>query len=269
MYTVDSKDKYSLTDYWSEVFSHRSLMLALVRRRLKIKYASTFLGVLWVLIQPLILIFLLVTVFSKVADLPTDGNQSALAFTTVGLITWLYFSTCLSGSVSSSMSSQDLMKKVYFPRALVPISVSVESTIELLLILFLSLLVGGFSLGAHLFALPAYLLWLIIFTSASNHIVVMLTLRFNDLKFVLPVVTRILLFTTPISYSSNVLTAKGYGWLAQCNPLVGLIEAARYCATGFPANIDIIYSGLLWTLVMVSVVLWGFMRFDRVIGDIV
>lgn len=269
MYSINSDVKASTSSYWKEVFQERSILVALAKRRIKVKYANTFLGLGWLVLQPLILITLLVVVFGKMADMPTENGQSTLSYVSVGLLVWIYFNSCISGSVSSAMSTQDLISKVYFPRALLPLSVSLEACIELGMMIILALIFGGFSFGLHLLLLPLFLLWLMLFVTACNHLTVMITLRFNDLRFVVPVVMRILIFITPIAYSTTVYEAKGYYWLAMANPLAGLIELARYASTGIPVDLQLLMSSATFTIVLVIIVIWSFVRFDRVIGDIV
>jgi lipopolysaccharide transport system permease protein len=266
-YSIDSNTKYSLSKYVEECYSYRSILVTFIQRNIKIKYANTLVGLIWGILQPLVYIFLLVIVFNKVAGLNTEG-ASPIAYAAVGLIPWIYFSQSLSNTSALSLSTQNIISKVYFPRIFLPLSALGESLIDLIIITCISLAVGAWTLSWHILYLPFILTGLIILTLGTSILVSMWTIRFPDVRFLLPLFLKVLIFLTPIAYTSALFEGSLKVFL-YINPLVGYIEALRWSIMGTVPDIQYIYTSIVITLLLIIISLYFFIRFERKIGDII
>jgi lipopolysaccharide transport system permease protein len=263
---IDGKHKHNLSFYLKECWEYKEVLFALIYRQVKIKYGNTLLGLTWGIIQPILYIALLVVVFNKVAGIET--GHSPIAFASVGLITWMYFSTCISNAPSAAIGAQDIIDKVYFPRIFIPIAVCIESLIDLAIIVIVSLLVGAWSWSIHVLLIIPIIIWLLIITLSSTLLVVMYTIRFPDVRFIIGVILRILVFITPIAYSSSMFD-ESFSVLKYINPLVGIIDASRYSIMAIGTDYNHLLGSLAITIFLVIFSLWSFLRFDRKIGDII
>lgn len=250
-----------------ECYSYRSILVTFIQRNIKIKYANTLVGLIWGILQPLVYIFLLVIVFNKVAGLNTEG-ASPIAYAAVGLIPWIYFSQSLSNTSALSLSTQNIISKVYFPRIFLPLSALGESLIDLIIITCISLAVGAWTLSWHILYLPFILMGLIILTLGTSILVSMWTIRFPDVRFLLPLFLKVLIFLTPIAYTSGLFEGSLKVFL-YINPLVGYIEALRWSIIGTVPDIQYIYTSILITFLLIIISLYFFIRFERKIGDII
>lgn len=266
-YIVDSRVKNSLSFYIKECIAYLHILKAFTVRQIKIKYANATIGILWAIIQPAIYITLLVTIFNKVAGLETAGIDP-YAYAAVGLIPWIYFSTSISNSVSVAVSSQDIISKVYFPRIFLSLSVMGEALIDLIIIILISLVLGAWTFGSWNLLFPVILLCLFALVLGVSAFVSMLSIKFPDVRFLIPLVLRILIFITPIAYASDLFVGN-LKFLLFLNPLVGLIEGFRFSITGVLPDTILVITAVFQSIVFLIISMILFVRFDRKIGDLI
>ena len=154
-----------------EVYRYRELLFLFAYRDFRVKYAQTFLGVLWVVLNPLISLVLLTFVFQVVAGIETP-QAPPLIFTIAGLCGWTYFAEVFTASGDSIMSAQQMVKKIYFPRLILPLSKAVTSLIDLavvLLILFVLMAVYRFPPSGNLPFLLLFLAMAVLPGSGALH----------------------------------------------------------------------------------------------------
>lgn len=255
--------------HFKEVLEYKSLILELCKRDLKARYAQTFLGLAWTLINPLISVLLLFFVFGVVIKTNTQGVPPLL-FVLAGLCVWNFFSRVVSDSSQSLFGAQTIVKKIYFPRIIIPISKAIIGIVDLFIVLILL----GLILWYYQYPVSWRILWIlplmigIILSSLAVGIwVSALSIRFRDFNQIVPIVLRIGMFISPIGYSLSTVPAH-YHWWYQLNPLTGWIESFRRAVLGTDGSPE-----SLWYAVMVSVLLlisgtYYFIRMDKYIGDI-
>ena len=216
-----------------EIWQYRDLLTTLAGRDVKLRYRQTALGVLWVLVQPLLAAGVFAIVFGRVAKLPSQGLPY-FVFAYAGLLGWNAFSETLARGSASLVENSRLVSKIYFPRLILPLSTVFSSLIDfavaLGLMVFLMLAyrivphAGILLLPVWLFLIVLLAVGLALFTSA-------LMVSYRDVQYVMPVVTQMLLYASPVAYAVSAVP-RGLRPFFFLNPLTGLLEAFRWSLLG-------------------------------------
>lgn len=255
-----------------ELWRFRELLLTLAWRDMKLRYRQTFLGVSWVIIQPLIGAGLLTMVFSGIAKLPTNGIPPfLLAFS--GMLGWNVFSTTLSKSSTCLIGNAHLVSKVYFPRIALPFSTIFAALIDFSVALPMFAILMLYHHRAPTLAMLSAPLWLLLtlaFAQGIGLFASALTVQYRDVQYILPVLTQFLLFACPIAYSVSVIhnpTIRKYYFL---NPLAGLLGEFRWSLLGA----DPVYWGWVLYSAAVTIVLliagaYAFRRMEQRFADVI
>ena len=255
---------------FKELLQYRELIMTLMYRDLKVKYAQTIVGVLWAVINPVFTLLVLTFVFDKVAKVDVAGHPHIL-FTTAGMIGWTYFATVVSDVGSSIIGAQDVVKKVYFPRLIIPLSKSVGALVDLAMVMFILfglMIYFGYGFELRILYLPVFILAIVIAGLAGGLWISALSIRFRDFQYITPFLLRLGMFVTPIAYSSSSAPAD-YQWLFNLNPLAGPIEGIRWSILGTdpPGLYTWISIGFL-VIVFIGGLLF-FNQIERKIADII
>jgi lipopolysaccharide transport system permease protein len=212
----------------SEIWQYRGLLYFLTWRDLKVRYKQTIVGVSWVLFQPFISMVVFSVFFGNFAKMPTDGAPYPI-FVFVGLIFWQFFSTCVSDISNCLIANQHIITKVYFPRILLPISLILTRFVDFLvaLIILIGLMIYyGFAPGLSGWLIfPVLCLVSAMAAMGLGLFFASLNIKYRDVRYVLPFFIQMLMFVTPVVYSSSILGK--YSWLLAINPLAGVIKTAR------------------------------------------
>lgn len=211
----------------NEMWQYREMINGLVRRDLKGRYKGAALGFLWTLFNPLLQLVVYTIVFSII--MPNNIERFYL-FLFVALVPWLFFSSCLCGGSMVIFTQQDMVKKIYFPRQVLPISFVIAQFINMLLsfivIFFVVLISGiGFNFKAILY-LPIVLIVHFILCLGVTFITSALTVYFRDLEYILSIISMAWMYMTPIIYSVEQVPER-YRGLYYCNPMTSIIVAYR------------------------------------------
>lgn len=238
MIEVDSNSK---TDFF-EFLKYRQLIYYLTWRDLKVRYKQAVLGVVWTVLQPLIfsLIIGLIIVRRINVDFGFDG-VSDLTLIVLSFSLWTFFEASFSGSAGSLLSNQGLLKKIYFPKTIPIISSVLTRLVDFLLALlvFIAFLIfsgSNFYLSGFIWLIPTTLV-IALTTFFTGLILAPLNIRFRDVRFILPLITRVLFFSTPIWYPFAIIPAVLQP-IFLFNPIVAGIELTRNAFFG-PAGITI------------------------------
>jgi lipopolysaccharide transport system permease protein len=255
-----------------ELFENHELVRFLVWRDVKVRYKQTALGAAWAILQPLLTMVVFSVFFGKLAKLPTDGIPYPL-FSFAALLPWNMFSTGLSGSASSLVSSSALLKKVYLPRLAIPVSAVIGCVLDFM-IAFAVLLV---MMAAYRFApSPASLLvvpfaLLAIMTALGSGILLAaLNVKYRDIKYVLPFLVQLWMFATPVAYSSSMIKNELARTLYAINPMVAVVDGFRYALLGAPAPSAatiLISTGTAFLMLIVG--LTYFRQSERTFADVI
>jgi lipopolysaccharide transport system permease protein len=254
-----------------ELWEHRDLIYFFLWRDRKVRYKQTVLGVLWVVLQPLAAMLIFTVFFGKLAKVPSDGIPYPL-FAYTALVPWLFFSSGLSRGAVSLVGNANMIKKVYFPRLIVPISAVASGLIDLLLSFVMLLAMMGYYRIApttNLLWLPLFLLLAFVTCLGITLWLAALAVEYRDINHVVPFLVQLWLFATPVVYPSSLVP---YRWrtLYASNPMVGVVEGFRWAllGRGAPPNRLFLVSAVVATAVLVAG-LFYFRRKERNFADVV
>ena len=256
---------------FGELWRYRELLYFLVWRDIKVRYKQTALGAAWAILQPFFTMVVFTIFFGNLAKIPSDGIPYPI-FSFAALVPWTFFANGLTHSSASLVASANLLKKVYFPRLIIPISSVLSGIIDFalsFLVLIGMMLFYGITPGISLIYLPLLLL-LVFSTSLGMGLwLTAMNVQFRDVQYTVPFLVQAWMFASPIAYSSNLLTGK---WKAVygLNPMAGAIEGFRWVLLGTKAlsSSQILISSIVALFLLVSGALY-FRRMERTFADVV
>jgi lipopolysaccharide transport system permease protein len=216
-----------------ESWRYRELFYFLVWRDIKVRYKQTALGAAWAVIQPFFTMVVFSLFFGKLARLSSDGIPYPI-FSYAALVPWCFFENGLNLSSNSLVGSANLVKKVYFPRLAIPVAAVLSGVVDFALA-FVVLLGMMFYFGivptANLVWFPLFLLLAFVTALGAGLWLSALNVQYRDVRYVVPFLSQIWLFSTPVAYSSTLL---GEPWrtLYGLNPMAGVVEGFRWALLG-------------------------------------
>lgn len=214
---------------WREIWDSRDLFYFLTWRDIKIRYKQTVLGVLWIILQPLISTALFTVVFGNFAKIPSDGIPYPI-FVFIGLIFWNFFSNNLNSSANSLISNEAIIKKVYFPKIIAPISSTLAHIVDLLptiLILIGLMIVYKINVTWQiLLMMPVLLFMLFMFSLGIGLFFAPINAKFRDIRFILPFFIQLGMYATPVIYPTS-LFGGSMKYIRIFNPVAEAIEVSR------------------------------------------
>lgn len=222
-----------------ELRQYKDLLFLFVRRDLVAQYKQTVLGPLWYIIQPILTTLTFTVVFGNIAGLSTDGLPKIL-FYLAGITSWRYFSECLTKTSDTFTKNAVIFGKVYFPRAIMPISITVTNLVMfgIQLLLFFGfyayfMVFEGFKLSIQpeLFLFPLIILIMMLLGLGFGFVFSALTTKYRDLKFLITFGVQLLMYGTPVIYPLSTIPQQ-YKALVLANPMTAIIEAFRYIFLG-------------------------------------
>ena len=261
----------------AEIWEYRELLYFLAWRDVKVRYKQTALGVAWALLQPAMTMVVFTIFFGRLAQIGSDGLPYAL-FSFAGLLPWTFFSQGLTQSSNSLVGSSNLIKKVYFPRLIIPLASVLTGVIDLLLsFLLLLVLMAYYSVwpSTTIVWLPGFLLLALATSCGAGLWLAALNVEYRDVRYVVPFFVQIWLFVTPVIYpTSRVVTklaAAGIPvWLYGLNPMAGVVEGFRWALFGrtpFPGGVIVASTGV--ALLLLTSGAFYFRRMERTFADVV
>ena len=210
-----------------EIYAYREMIVSLVRRELRGKYKASFLGFLWTFVNPLLQLLVYTIVFSIIMR---NGIKDYYLFLFVALIPWLFFSTCASTGCGCVVTSSDMVKKIYFPREVLPIAFVTSQFVNMLLcfvVLFGVLIVSGKGLsGRALLYLPIVMVVEYILALGITLLFSGVSVYFRDLMHIMGILIIAWQFMTPVMYSLDMVPKKVL-WVFRFNPMSSVITAYR------------------------------------------
>ncbi|WP_145387018.1 ABC transporter permease [Stieleria neptunia] len=216
-----------------ELWRYRDLFALLVQRDLVARYRQSIIGIGWAVLRPLISMIIFTFIFSKVAGIPSDGSPYAL-FTFSALLPWLYFSGTLQTSTSSIVGSAHLLRKVYFPRLILPLVGAVTGLVELLIqfVVLIGLMFWyQFAPGWQIVLAPLFILMAAASAVSAGLWLTALNVKYRDIGQAVPFLVQAWMWLCPIVYSSSQVPEEVRPIYA-LNPMVGVIEGFRWCFLG-------------------------------------
>lgn len=259
-----------------DVWRYRDLLMMFVRRDFVAVYKQTILGPFWFFLQPILTTITFTIVFGNIAKISTDGIPPLLFYMS-GIVSWGYFSDCLTRTSSTFVSNANIFGKVYFPRLVSPLSnvISLLMKFSIQLFLFLCFLIyytiNGANVNPNWYMLltPVLLLLMAGLGLGFGIIVSSLTTKYRDFSFLVSFGVQLLMYATPVIYPLSALPEK-YKWIVLANPMTAIIDTFRFAYLGagtFNAG-NLIYSSIFMVVIM-SIGIVIFNRVEKTFMDTV
>lgn len=213
----------------TELWQFRELFYFLAWRDVKVRYKQTIIGILWAILQPMLTMIVFTVLFGRIAGISTNGIPRPI-FYYAALLPWTYFATTLASAGNSLVQNTNLVTKVYFPRFILPASVSISGLLDFFV--GSSLLIGLIAwykvpLGLTIIAWPLLVIPLLIFTLGVGLLLASMNVKYRDVKYAIPFLIQVWLFLTPVIYPSSMIPEK-WRWVTSLNPMSGIIEGFRW-----------------------------------------
>jgi lipopolysaccharide transport system permease protein len=254
-----------------ELWAYRELLYFLIWRDVKVRYKQTALGVGWAIIQPVFTMIVFSVFFGRLGKIPSDGIPYPI-FAYAALVPWTFFSQGLGQASNSLVGSANLIKKVYFPRLSVPIASVTSGIIDFsiaFVVLLGMMLYYGILPTLNVIWLPCLLVLTVVTSLGVSLWLSALNVQFRDVRHVLPFLTQLWLFATPVAYPSSLLS-EPWRTLYSLNPMVGVVEGFRWALLGTetaPGPMLIVSS-----LTAVALLIGGafyFRRLEKTFADVI
>lgn len=255
--------KKPLLDYVIELKKYRDVYFQLVRQQLILRYRRTVFGYLWTLLNPILMMTVTAVVFASLfkVDLKTFA-----IFLFAGMIPWNCFNGAVTQSAAAYINNESLIKKIYLPRIIFPLSVSTGVLIDSLLsfvALFIIMLLIGATVSLSLLFIPVAYLLLFFFSFGIALIFSIATVFFRDLQYVISIGMQALFFLTPILYKSDALEGK-VGWVVNINPVAVYVELFRApLYTAALPDISVMINALLLSMASMLIGLTVFIKHEK------
>ncbi|HEY8468158.1 MAG TPA: ABC transporter permease, partial [Longimicrobiales bacterium] len=253
-----------------ELWRFRELAFFLVWREVKIRYKQTVLGAAWAVIQPLFAMIVFTVLFGRLAGLPSEGIPYPV-FYYAGLLPWTYFAAVLTGAGNSLIQNSQLVTKVYFPRVLLPAASAGAALLDFgiaALLLPALMLVYGVPLGPGLLLIPVLTVPLALAALGVGLLLSALNVNYRDVKYVIPFLTQLWMFLTPVVYPVTMIPER-LRPVAALNPLTGIVDAFRAAAVGQPISWQTLGPSLVVIALILAAGITYFNRTERYFADVI
>jgi lipopolysaccharide transport system permease protein len=268
--------------YWRDLWRYRELFYVLAWRDIMVRYKQTAIGVAWAVIQPLSTTIIMTVVFQYFAHVRAAGNSPYALMVFAGTLPWQFFTTALGNSSNSTISSAQLISKIYFPRLIVPASAVMTALADFgvqFLLLALMLAYYHFWPTWRLLFLPAFIFVAFLFSMGPGLFFTALSVKYRDFRHIVPFLIQVGAYATPVFYPTSIVIAKlqqysphhwiGFYSLYCLNPMVGIINGFRWCILGGQSPFDV--TGLIlsinMTIFLLLLGIWYFRRTERSFAD--
>jgi lipopolysaccharide transport system permease protein len=237
LYTISSKHKLIDLNF-KEIWRYRDLLILFVKRDIVTVYKQTILGPLWYVIQPLFTSVIFTLIFNNLGQISTNGVPPFL-FNLAGITAWNYFRECLTGTSSTFTSNQGIFGKVYFPRVIMPMSITISNLLKfgiqmgIFICFYIYYALQGSTLGfnIHIVLLPVYIMMMALMGLGLGMIISSMTTKYRDLTILVSFGVQLLMYVSAVPYPVSEAKAKfpaSVALLVEYNPLTQIIEGFRY-----------------------------------------
>ncbi len=253
-----------------ELWEYRELLYLLTWRDIRVRYKQTVLGGAWAVVQPLLMMVVFSVFFGRLMNTPSDGLPYPV-FSFCALLPWQLFAFGLTQAGNSLVANQHVITKVYFPRLLVPLSAVIAGLLDFAVAFVVLLALMAFYAivpSIAILTLPFFILLALASAVAAGLWLSALNVQYRDVRHIIPFLTQVWLFATPIAYSGN-LVPKQWQLLYGLNPMVGVVDGFRWALLGTPPPAASIFVSA--TVVGVALIggLLYFRRVEKTFADVV
>lgn len=211
----------------NNLYAYRQLLKSNVQKEIRGKYKGSFLGVLWSFVNPLLMTLVYAIVFPLILK---DTEPHYITYLVIAILPWNYFTTVISQGTTTILGNGGILKKVYFPREIFPISVNLSGVINFLiscLVMCLFLIFSGIGFSWVIIFFPFIVLLQFIIQQAIIFITSAVDVYVRDAEYIINFFVSMLFYATPILYSADMFAGSSIEWLIKINPIAIIINAYR------------------------------------------
>jgi len=265
----------NLLDLWR----YRELIYFLIWRDIKVRYKQTVLGASWAILQPFLTMVVFTIFFGNLAKVPSD-NVPYPIFSYTGLLPWGLFAKALTDAGRSMVVNRSMITKIYFPRLVIPLASVLAGVVDFLLafivligmMIYYNSPVGGsydFSIRSAILSLPLFLLLTVVTALGVGLWLSALNVLYRDINYIMPFLTQLWFFITPIAYPSSMIPEK-WQLIYALNPMTGVVEGFRWALLGTetaPGPMLVVSTTI--SIIILVTGLFYFRRMERTFADLV
>lgn len=255
-----------------ELWQFRELFYFFTWRDIKVKYKQTALGVLWAILQPFLLMVVFTVFFGQALSVPSDNIPYPI-FVFSGLLLWNIFASGLSNAANSMVTNSNIIKKIYFPRLIIPISSILVSLFDFLMAfaIYVGLLIYyQHPVNINILAfLPMSIVITVLATFGLGCWLAALNVKYRDFRYIIPFLIQTLLFLTPVIYPVSIIKYEWAKKILSLNPMSGAIELLRSTVTQSPVNIELVIISIAVSILLFLSGLVYFRKTEYYFADLV
>lgn len=259
-----------------ELWSYKELFYFFTWRDIKVKYKQTVLGFLWAVLQPFVTMVVFTFFFGRLLNVPSAGLPYPV-FVLSGLLLWNIFSSGVVNAGNSMVANSNIIKKIYFPRLIIPLSSILVSVFDFLmtLIVFVAVLVF-YNLTTELsinwfyfiLLLPLCVLLSCLASFGLGTLLAAMNIKYRDFRYLIPFLVQTLLFVTPVIYPISIVQSSIIKWILSLNPMYAAIEIFRSGLTGVLPEIQLIITSVISSLFILFVGVYFFRKTEYYFADL-
>jgi len=265
--------KSSIIPDFKELYRYKDLFITLTWRDFRVRYAQTTIGFLWAILQPVVTLAILALVFGKFVGVKTDIPY--LLFAMTGMTVWTYFAFVMSNAGSSIIANQGMIKKIYFPRLIIPLSKAAVGLIDMgisLVLMIILMIYFGVAPSGNVWLAPVFLFVGMIAALSVGIWLSALTVRYRDFQHIVPFMVQIGLYVTPIAYPAEFAMQQLPKWAAAIyylNPMAGVVQGFRWAVFGGEAPGSLMFVSFGVILILFITGLFYFKKVEDDMADYV
>ena len=266
---IEPRSGWRLID-WKELGEYSDLFFFLTWRHIKVRYAQSAIGIGWAIVQPLFYMLVFTVVFGRLARIESDGAPYAV-FAFTALVPWTYFANAVSEGAASLIVNADMIRKIYFPRLILPMSIVVARLADfaIALVILAALMAWYHIIPGERIAILPLLILLMVFTAAGLGLwLAALAVQYRDVNYATTFAMQLLMYAAPVVYPVSLVPAD-VQMLYAVNPMVGLIEGFRAVLLETrPVPWDFIAIGGVTALIVAVSGAFYFRRKEQIFADV-
>jgi lipopolysaccharide transport system permease protein len=271
-HTFEIKPRKAFAFNFKELAAHSELLYFFAWRDIKIKYKQTVLGFLWAVLQPLLLMLIFTVFIGRALQVSSEGMEYPV-FVYSGLVLWLVFASGVTTAANSMVSNAAIIKKIYFPRLIIPISAVLVALFDFVMAFAIFIVILFFfstpvNLLVLLYSWPLAILLTIVATAGPGCLLAALNIKYRDFRYVVPFLIQILLFVTPVIYPVSAISQNWLRYVVALNPMYAAISVFRMPLAEAPPDWILLTISVASSIVLFLVGLAYFRRTENYFADI-
>jgi len=253
-----------------ELWTYRELLYFLTWRDIKIRYKQTILGFAWAILQPFMMMVVFSLFFGNLLNVPSEGVPYPL-FNYAAMLPWTLFAQGITRSSESLVANVNMVKKVYFPRLVMPLSGVLAPVVDFAIafvILIGMMFYFGYPPTMRILWLPAFVILALMTALGVGLWLSAINVQYRDVRYVVPFLVQLWLFASPVVYSSSLLPAR-FQAIYGLNPMAGVIEGFRWALLGTEPPGSLIAVSVIIVIVILTSGAFYFRRSEKTFADVV